>query len=610
MILPLSSMADDRATAYANAVLAGEIVAGPHIRAACRRHLADIDGGAERGLRWDAAISEKVIRYFATVLTVEVGDKVKPFILRPWQCFVVGSLFGWFATVPEEDEEGKLTGETIEIRRFRRAYVEIGKGNGKSPMAAGIGHYMHSASGKVRAEVYSAATDQDQAMILFRDAVAMYERSPALSSRITQSGQGINIWQLSYHGRGGSCIYKPISSAKKGKSGIRPDCALIDEVHEHPDNAVIEMLRAGTKGKQDALIFEITNSGFDKKSVCGQEHDVAIRIVHGEEQNDALFAFVCSLDEDDEPFEDEACWIKANPNLGVSINSQYIREQVNEAKGMPSKEGLVRRLNFCQWTESENSAIPRELWMKCETTVEPDVLHNAGYRCFGGLDLAQVNDLCSFTLGWLPVEVKDQWQIIAKTWFWHAKDTLAAHGKRDHAPYDVWAEQGHLIAPPGKILKFKWIAEELLDLCARYNPVMIGADEYGLKQLNEKLGELGHTLPCHVHPQGFQQRKLGEVEALEGTGAEDITLWMPDSINKLEAALLEERIKVDINPVMRMCSQGVVYEQNRTGHRMFAKEKATTRIDGMISLAMMTGIATVHIVNPMSAYETRPLMMV
>lgn len=596
-------MPEDRATDYARAVIAGTIVAGPHIRAACRRHLSDIELGHQRGLRWDNSESERVIRYFAAVLTVEVGDDVRPFILRPWQCFVVGSLFGWFATVPEENDEGKLTGSTVEIRRFRRAYVEIAKGNGKSPMAAGIGHYMHSAYGKVRSEVYSAATDQDQAMILFRDAVAMYERSPRLQGLLTESGQGVNIWQLSYEPRGGVCIYKPISSAKKGKSGIRPDCALIDEVHEHPDNSVIEMLRAGTKGKQNALIFEITNSGFDMKSVCGVEHEKSIRVINGDEPNDAWFSFVCSLDEGDEPFEDETCWIKANPNLGVSINSQYIREQVNEAKGMPSKEGLVRRLNFCQWTESEHSAIPRELWMKCEAVVDLDLMLAEGWRCFGGLDLSRVNDLSAFTLTWLPVETKDQWRFVSKTWFWTPADTLKARAKRDRAPYDTWADKGFLEAVPGKILKFGWIADALLDICAKYHPVMIGCDEYGLKQLIEKLEEMGQTLPCVVHPQGFQKRHTGDRPELEGTGADKIELWMPDSINKFEAALLEERITVDTNPVMRMCSQGVVFTQNRTGHRMFDKDRATTRIDGMISQAMSIGVATLESRNPGSIFD-------
>ncbi len=588
-------MIQDQATAYARAVLGGEIVAGPHIRAACGRHLADLETGAARGLRWDVSESEKVIRYFAAVLTVEVGDAVRPVILRPWQCFVVGSLFGWFATVPEEDQEGKLTGGTIEIRRFRRAYVEIGKGNGKSPMAAGIGHYMHSAYGKVRAEVYSAATDQDQAMILFRDAVAMYERSPSLCMRLTESGTGVNIWQLSYQPPSGVCIYKPISSAKKGKSGIRPDCALIDEVHEHPDNSVIEMLRAGTKGKQDALIFEITNSGFDKKSVCGQEHDVAIRVVHGDEVNDALFAFVCSLDEGDEPFEDEVCWIKANPNLGVSINSQYIREQVAEAKGMPSKEGLVRRLNFCQWTESEIVAIPRKIWEACEGEVDPDILHDAGYPCFGGLDLSRTKDLTAFTLTWVLDQTKDQWRFVSKTWFWTPKDTLKARAKKDMAPYDEWADAGLIEAVPGTRIKWSWMADALMALCTKYQPKLIGGDQYGLENLLEALSDKGASLPVAVHPQGQRNRRvIGEREDrdAEKSGAEQIALWMPDSINKLEAALLEQRITVERHLVMRMCAQHVVYDEDRTGARMFDKSKATRRIDGMVSLAMSVGVAT------------------
>ena len=600
----------DQATDYARAVVAGEIIAGPHVRAACKRHLDDLENGAARGLRWDLADAEKVIRYFRTVLTVEVGDKVKPFILRPWQCFIVGSLFGWKATVPEEDQEGNATGKLIEIRRFRRAYVEIGKGNGKSPMAAGIGHYMHSAYGKVRSEVYSAATDQDQAMILFRDAVAMYERSPALFNRLTPTGQ-TPVWQLSYQGRGGSCIYKPISSAKKGKSGIRPDCALIDEVHEHPDNSVIEMLRAGTKGKQDALLFEITNSGFDKKSVCGQEHDMSVQIVHRQIENDAWFAFVCSLDEGDEPFEDESCWPKANPNLHVSIFPQYIREQVQEAKGMPSKEGLVRRLNFCQWTESETSAIPRKVWLACraidDKAFDPDELTARNVPCFGGLDLSRSRDLTAFVLTWVLENKKDQWRLASKAWFWTPKDTLAARAKADRAPYEEWVKQGYLEAVPGPRIKYAWLADAIPKICARYHPQIIGCAQYGLEQLLDAMSEIGAELPgAVVHPQGFQRRKIGERGDVvqEESGADELVLWMPDSINKMEAALLEERIAIEVNPVMTMCAANVVYEENRTGHRHFNKAKATGRIDGMPALANSIGVATVK-VDRASVYATR-----
>ncbi len=586
--LALEDDGADETTAYAQAVADGEIVAGWLVRLACERHLRDLDAGAARGLFFDVAAAERAIGFFRDVLSVEVEGKDEfgeivtwavPFELQPWQAFIVGSLFGWK--------------NAARFRRFRRSYSEIAKGNGKSPLAAGIGHYMMNGCGKIRAEIYSAATDKDQAAILFRDAVSMYERSPALRRRLKPKGAN-PVWELLSKAPGVNSFFKPISSDKKGKSGIRPYCALVDEVHEHPDNSVIEMMRAGTKGNQEALLFEITNSGFDKKTVCGQEHDYSVQILKGEVENDAWFAFIACLDEGDDPFEDEACWPKANPNLGVSIQLPFIREQVQEARGMPSKEGLVRRLHFCQWTESENSAIPRKTWMACEAAVDPVALTAAGFPCFGGLDISRTKDLTAFTLTWLLDATKDQWRFAQKTWFWTPKDTLKERAKIDRAPYELWVNQKFLEAVPGPRIKYSWLADALLELNARFHPVMIGSDQYGLEQLQEAMSEKGNSLPVEVHPQGFQRRIMGERpgDQPKETGADDVVLWMPDSINKFEAALLEQRIEIDPNPVMRMCAGGVVYEQNRTGHRMFAKDKATTRIDGMVSAAMSIGVAT------------------
>ncbi len=212
-----------------------------------------------------------------------------------------------------------------------------------------------------------------------------------------------------------------------------------------------------------------------------------------------------------------------------------------------------------------------------------------------------MSDLTAFTLTWVTDETKDKWRFASRTWFWTPKDTLVDRARKDIAPYDVWAAQGHMEAVPGKLIKFPWIADALLELCAKYNPVEIGCDQYGLTQLLDQLAEIGQQLPCVVHPQGYNRRIIGERHGVKDTGAEEIALWMPDSINKLEAALLEGRIQVDANPVMRMCAQSVVYTNNRTGHRMFDKEKATRRIDGMVSLAMSIGVATMDAKKP--AYQ-------
>lgn len=245
----------DPVEAYARAVLAGDVVAGPLVRAACRRHLDDLTSGPGRGLRWDLDAALRVIGFFATVLCLNGGaHEGRPFVLEPWQAFIVGALFGW------KGADGS--------RRFRVAFVEVAKGNGKSPLAAGIGLYMLAADDEPRAEVYAAAVDRDQASILFKDAVAMVDQSPALDRRIRRSGGRGREWNLA-HLESGSW-FRPISSEStgRGKSGPRPHCALLDEVHEHPGPAMVELVRAGTKGRRQPLVLLITNAGFDRNSVC------------------------------------------------------------------------------------------------------------------------------------------------------------------------------------------------------------------------------------------------------------------------------------------------------------------------------------------------------
>ena len=201
----------DRVTAYARAVLDGEIIAGPHVRDACRRHLRDLADGAERGLQFSLAHADHAIAFFEEVLRLGGGEfEGIPFALQGWQSFVVGSLFGWMRW----DE---LRGDWL--RRFRVAYVETGKGSGKSPLAAGVGMFGLTADGEAGAEVYAAATKRDQAMILFRDAVSMYRHSPELQTRLKPSGVGDSVWNLSYLAT--SSFFRAIS-AESGQSGPRP----------------------------------------------------------------------------------------------------------------------------------------------------------------------------------------------------------------------------------------------------------------------------------------------------------------------------------------------------------------------------------------------------
>ena len=420
------------------------------------------------------------------------------------------------------------------------------------------------------------------------------------------AGVGVNpVWQLTYLKRGS--FFKPISSEKRGKSGIRPYCAVVDEVHEHRDNSVIEMLRAGTKGNQQALIFEITNSGSDRQSVCREEHEYSVKVVTGAIHNDAMFAFICSLDEDDEPFEDESCWIKANPNLGVSIQLDYIREQVEEARGLPSKESLVRRLHFCQWMDAASAWVTQTVWQK----VERELVFGdfEGEDCYCGLDLSYTTDTTSLA----TVFPTGDDTFAALVEYWLPEDSIKEAQKRDKVPYDVWVDKGHLNLTVGKVIKLSPIAQRIGDVSDRHNLRALAYDRYRHRELADDMADLGISVPMVEHPQGFRRAGLlrddkGDPVLDENGDEVENPLWMPDSVRLLENAVIEVRVEVAINPVLRWNVSSVIVRDDPAGteNRVFDKRKSTGRIDGLVALAMATGAAfrVGALDNGPSVYET------
>lgn len=572
----------DPVTAYARAVLEGKSPAGPHVRDACKRHLADLEAGI---WTFDVEAVDRAIGFFRDVLKLNGGEhEAKVFVLLPWQAFIVGSLFGW------KGPDG--------YRRFRVAYVESGKGSGKSPLAGGIGLYGLMADGEERAEVYSAARKKDQAVILFRDAVAMVRQSPLLSQRIEFSGGPGREWNMAYHATGS--FFRPISS-DDGQSGPRPHVALLDEIHEHRDNTTVAMMRAGTKGRRQALIFMITNSGANRTGVCYQYHDYAVKVCQGAIKDDAFFGYVCALDEDDDPFEDEACWAKANPSLGATFDEKYLRELVTQARGMPSAEAIVRRLNFCQWTDAAEHWIGSDLWGAVQSD-EIDIEALKGLPCYLGLDLSQKRDLTALAAVWKhPDET-----MTAAAWFWRPGDTMDEAARRDNVPYRMWADEKHLNAPPGRIIDKHHVAEFVQTLAATHDvramaydqaqidDFLTACDNIGLESWIDEGGDAyGSGVRMWKHGQGFQ-----------GFNSQDKVLWMTRSVEHLETEIINKRITIKRNPVLTWNSASGVLTQDPTGTcRKWDKRKATGRIDGMVALSMAVGAAMRATTTTKSWYE-------
>ena len=546
---------------------------------ACRRHLRDLELAKSRKSPWywDRDASDRVFRFFRLGLRLYAGKwQGQPFVLLPWQCFVVGCLFGW---------KHRETG----LRRFRTAYIETGKGSGKTPLCAGIGLYMLFADGEPAAEVYVAAYNADQAQVLFRAAVAMVRQSPEMSAMLylPNSVNPANIAHIP-----SNSFFRPISAERqgRGKSGPIPHCALLDEVHEHPTGAMVEFMDAGKKMREQPLQVLITNSGSSRTSVCWEYHERALKAASGVVQDEQFFSFVCGMDKGDDPFKSERCWVKANPSMPSIPGVPYLRDQVTSARGIASKKYLVKRLNFCEWTDSVEGWLDPELWFPAQRELKLEAFK--GFECYGGLDFSVSSDLTAFVLIFVgPLET-----LFAFSWFWMPGDVLLELEERDGMTpnYQKWRDEGHLLAPPGKVIDYAAVADHVLGVSQVFNPKWIAYDRAKIEIFRAELDKLGRELPLHPHPQGFFRTK-------------DDPLWMPGSIEVTEAALKESRLVVAENPVLNWCvsSATVVASAINPPDRRFDKRKSTGRIDGAVALVEAVGISKYPPKGRQSVYNER-----
>jgi phage terminase large subunit-like protein len=488
--------------------------------------------------------------------------------------------------------------------------------SGKSPLAASVGIKGLVADDEPRAEIYAAATYQSQAMVLFRDAVAFYDQSPMLKERLIASGVGEKRWNLAYLQTGS--FFRVISSERKGQSGPRPHVALLDEIHEHPDGNVIEMLRAGFKWRRQPLSFMITNSGYDVTTVCFEYHEMGRKAVSElilPDSYDEFFAYICSLDpedfvdakgnEDDHYLEDESLWPKVNPSLKYGLPGyDYIRQQINEARGLPSKMSTVKRLCFCVWTESESPAISKELWMACQDKDYPEELL-IGRRCWGGLDLSAVSDLTALALmfepGYVEMEKVDGiwkksdrkwfdqfWRL--KVWFWIPKEGIKRKEEIDHVPYINWVENKYVIASPGPAISKSEVVKFIAESPYRDKIVGIAYDRSRMKDLIEFASKAGIELNIGKWDKEKREWKFEGNIGIRMMPFGQEAKSMSPAIEKFELLMTNKTMQHPGNPCLTWNIANTIMIADEDGFRKVSKKKSSGRVDGTTSTVMACGI--------------------
>ena len=584
-VIPASEYdpAMDYARAYATAVVDGFIMAGPLVRAACRRHLADIERAAEpdSDLWYDhgaaehfAIFCERWLRHYAGQFA---GD---PLVLEPAQEFICGNLFGWRMWregYPRDDP-------SVWPRRFRRAYLEIGKGNGKTPLMAAIGLYGLVADNEPAAEIYVGASKTKQAHVCYQDAVRMARGSPLIELLRTV---GVNpVYQID-HLPSESSMQLLSRESGKSESGIRPHIVLLDEIHEHQDNSLIDMMQRGFKWRRQPLLVMATNSGDSVMNVAWEEHEHATEVLMGRETADESFSFVCGHDPGEDPLEDESCWPKSNPLIGVSQSVHALRAAVKDARSYPARAANVRRLHFCQWAESTGDWIDTETWRAAEVEQSDEgmirwVGMDRQWPVVAAIDLSKSQDLTSVAyISEVPAgldDVEPVYRVAVRSYT--PGEMLEEREREDRVPYAAWArthpETFRVL--DGPVVEHEAVAADLLDDLRRLDLRALVYDTWDYAGFQRTLTLMGWPDDVHQveHPQGWSYRR-------------NSPLRMPDSIGAIERMLKQRRLRVYPSPSLRAAVTGARMTISASGSARWDKKTSRARIDALVAMTMALG---------------------
>jgi phage terminase large subunit-like protein len=547
----------DPITKYAEDIAEEKILACKYHRQACERHLRDLSRGK---YVWNTDAGNRVINFIEN-LRHHKGRQFAGnlFILEPWQTFLLGSVFGW----------QKKTGG----RRYKESYTEIPRKNGKTALGAGVGIFGLTADQEPGAEIYSIASKRDQAAICWDASKRMIEVTPGLKERI-KTGKA-SVW---YNPLGNKFV--PLSKDTKKMDGLNPHIVIGDETHAWEDRMLYDQIDDAFGSREQPLFFLITTAGNNMEGVCFDLRKHVIAILEGNEDesymDEEYFGFICTLDKDDD-WKDESVWIKANPNLGVSKDWDYLRRQVKKAQQIPSKKNAVLNKQFNIWTEAGETWLDMDRWK--ENGKSYDLAKLAKEKCHMGIDLSTIQDITAVVM-LFPPGVYKEWVIYPRMYI--PGDNVGKKERADRVPYGLWVEQGYLQTTPGDVIDLDFIYEDILQMNEEYNVIDAGYDPWKAVELATKLDAEGMEV----------------VQMRQGHA----TLGAPST--EFEKKVMAKQFRHGGHPVLRWMAGNTVTISDNNENIRPDKKKSTKRIDGIVASIMALGRAMTND-KYKSIYENR-----
>ncbi len=524
-----------RATDYARDVVEGRVLACRYVRQACQRHLDDL-ADPDSPYVFDADAVHRVC------LFVELMPHVKgkwargsdTLTLEPWQIFMVGAAFGWLR---------KSDG----LRRYRRAYVEVPRKNAKSTISAALGLYMLAMDREPGAEVYSGATTEYQAWEVFRPAKQMAERVERFRERA-----GVKVNAKTIVAPTGSRFAPLIGNPGDGAS---PHFAITDEYHEHKTEEQYDTMLTGMGAREHPMSWVITTAGSDTSGPCYQLRLESGRVLAGEVDNPELFALIYTIDDGVEWTSDEALEM-ANPNLGVSVDREFLQRQQRDAINEPRKQSSFKTKHLNLWVGAASPFFNLEKWNRLgDASLTPERFR--GRPCWVAADLAAKIDITAVVKLYRE---GDEYFVIPT--FYVPEEIANDPGRRDYAG---WVAGGHMVATPGNVTDFAYVEADLVAAASEHQVRHYGFDQWNSMHLSGRVSE--------------------------ATGVECVDIPMTvkhlsDPMKWVQALIEDGRLHHDGNPVMAWMIGNVTASEDRNGNVFPRKERPENKIDGAVALIM------------------------
>lgn len=534
---------------YCEDIVSGRIAACQFVKQACQRQMNDLLKQEDDDFAWrfDKRKAAKVCRFVDLCPHVE-GRKFagKPFNLQPWQIFLLTSIFGW-------------VNKETDARRFKRAYSEIPRGNGKSAMLAAVADYMAFADGEPGAQVYSAATSVPQAKVVFRASQAMLRKMPLFCQRAGITVEAHSISQI-----GTNSFYRPLSSEAKGVEGILPSFISVDELHAHSTRELYDNLETASGKREGSLLWAISTAGNDRAGICYDVRSYLVKVLNGSLVDDSFFGCIWTIDEGDE-WAEPSVWQKANPNWGVCVIPEEIAAKAHKAIQLASAQPAFKTKHLNVWVGAHGCWMDMLRFGKCagKDLSEEDF---AGQPCIIGLDLASKLDLLAKAkVFWKEIEGKLHYYAFGTYWTPESRIEGASNSQ-----YQGWHIDGWLRASPGE------------------------TNDYGLAEddIREDAKKFEVLEVCHDPWQAHETMTRLASEGLTVVEVPQLPKHLSDPMKELEAAVYDGRFHFNGDPILSWAMSNVVAWADKNDNLFPNKEKAENKIDPVTALlTALNGVA-------------------